>query len=287
MSLPPDIQFLPDLTYARTTGRPLTLDLYLHEQAPAPQPLIIFVHGGAWRMGSKSDCDEALELLPAGFAVASVGYRLSQEAIFPAQIRDVKAAVRWLRAHAQEYNLDPDRFGAWGPSAGGHLVALLGLTANFKEWDHHGDHVEAADFSISSAVQAVCDWYGPTDFLRMNDLPGLEDHNAPDSPESLLVGAPIQEHPGLVAWANPINYIHPGAFAQPGPLPPFLICHGDQDPVVIPLESHLLHDALEQAGCASTLVIVPGAGHGFTGAQNAEMVERARDFFGILKKVDQ
>jgi acetyl esterase/lipase len=279
MSLPPGIQFIPELIYARTADRPLTLDLYLHENAPAPQPLIVYVHGGAWRMGSKSDCGEALELLHDGFAVASVGYRLSQEAIFPAQIHDVKAAVRWLRANAQEHNLNPGRFGAWGPSAGGHLVVLLGLTADFKEWDHHGDHIESADFSVSSAVQAVCDWFGPTDFLRMNDLPGVQDHNAPDSPESQLVGAPIQQHPGLVAWANPINYVHPGTFAQSGPLPPFLICHGDQDQVVIPLESHLLHAALEQAGCASTLVIVPGAGHGFNGDAYREMVEKAREFF--------
>ena len=126
-TLPENIRFLPDLAYARTATRPLVLDLYLHADASQPQPLIVYVHGGAFRAGSKSDCAEALELLSSGFAVASIGYRLSQEALFPAQIRDIKAGVRWLRGHAARYNLDPARFGAMGPSAGGHLVAMLGL----------------------------------------------------------------------------------------------------------------------------------------------------------------
>ncbi|RPJ42692.1 MAG: alpha/beta hydrolase, partial [Chloroflexi bacterium] len=102
-SLPAGIRTIPDRAYARTAARALALDLYLDEKAAQPQPLIVYVHGGAFRMGSKDDCAEALELLSSGFAVASIGYRFSQEALFPAQIRDIKAAVRWLRAHAAEY----------------------------------------------------------------------------------------------------------------------------------------------------------------------------------------
>jgi acetyl esterase/lipase len=270
--LPPNTRFLPDLVYARTAARPLALDLYLPEDAARPYPLIVYVHGGAFRAGSKSDCAEALELLSSGFAVASVGYRLSQEALFPAQIRDIKAAVRWLRANGGEYGLDPARVGAWGPSAGGHLAAMLGLSAHISEWDQVGDHSESTDSSISSAVRAVCDWFGPTDFLRMNDLPGGMDHDAPDSPESQLIGAPIQENPDLAARANPINYVHPAA-------PPFLICHGDRDPLVPYTQSVMLHQALQKVGCGSTLVLVPGAGHGFQSQQYREMVEMAREFF--------
>ena len=270
--MPENTRFISDLAYARTTSRSLTLDLYLHADASQPQPLIVYVHGGAFRAGSKSDCTEALELLPSGFAVASIGYRLSQEALFPAQIRDIKAGVRWLRAHAAQYNLDPARFGAMGPSAGGHLVAMLGLSALVREWDEPGDHVEAVDSGVSSAVQAVVDWFGPTDFSRMNDQPGGMDHDAPDSPELQLIGAPVQQNPRLVAAANPITYVHPAA-------PPFLICHGDKDPLVICGQSILLHQALQKAGCASTLVLVPGAGHGFQGEQYREMVGLARGFF--------
>lgn len=271
-NLPAGVRVLPDVIYARTSTRPLVLDLYLHESTAQPQPLIVFVHGGAFRAGSKKDCAEALKLISSGFAVASIGYRLSQEALFPAQIHDIKAAVRWLRAHAGEYNLDPNRFGAMGPSAGGHLVAMLGLSAQVREWDAAGDHIESADSSISSAVQAVVDWFGPTDFLRMNDQPGGMDHNAPDSPESQLIGAPIQQNPRLVARANPITYVTPAA-------PPFLICHGDHDPLVLYTQSIMLHQALQKAGSKATLVLVPGAGHGFQGKQYRDMVEKAREFF--------
>jgi acetyl esterase/lipase len=271
-TLPAGVRVLPDVIYARTAARPLVLDLYLHENAGQPQPLIVFVHGGAFRAGSKKDCAEALKLISSGFAIASIGYRLSQEALFPAQIRDIKAAVRWLRAHAGEHNLDPNRFGAMGPSAGGHLVAMLGLSARVREWDDAGDHIESADSSISSAVQAVVDWFGPTDFLRMNDQPGGMDHDAPDSPESQLIGAPIQQNPQLVARANPITYATPAA-------PPFLICHGDHDPLVLYTQSVMLHQALQKAGSQATLVLVPGAGHGFQGKQYRDMVEKAREFF--------
>ena len=267
--LPEGVEFDLDLVYARTGERELTLDLYWRVHAAAPTPVIIWVHGGAWRAGDKSQPDAALTLLSAGYAVASVDYQLSQEALFPAQIENCKAAVRWLRANAERYNLDRQHFGAWGPSAGGHLVALLGTAHGVREWDRLGDNQE-----WSSEVQAVCDWFGPTDFLRMNDAPGAMDHDAPDSPESQLVGGPIQENKDLVARANPITYITPDD-------PPFLIVHGDRDDLVPVNQSELLHAALQQAGVLSTLMVIEGAGHGFSaaGQRLAEILHQVQVFF--------
>ncbi len=230
----------------------LLLDLYLPEDVASPLPLIVWIHGGAWREGTKEH-PRALRLVSDGYAVASVEYRLSQEAIFPAQIHDCKAAVRWLRAHAGTYGLDPSRVAAWGGSAGAHLASLLGVTAGVPELEGSLGHPEQ-----SSAVRAVCSWYGPSDLLRMNDIRGAMDHDAPDSPESQLVGAPIQAHPDLVARANPITYVGPDA-------PPFLLMHGTADDVVIPSQSELLHSALVGAGAQSTLILLGGLGHGFPG----------------------
>jgi acetyl esterase/lipase len=239
-----------DLPYAQAGSKSLLLDLYL-PAASEPAPVIVWMHGGAWRQGNKDNPPGAVRLPGRGYALASISYRLSHEALFPAQIHDCKAAVRWLRAHASEYNLDADRIGAWGASAGGHLAALLGTTGH--RHDLEGD---LGNPGISSRVQAVCDFFGPSDFLRMNDSPGSQDHNAADSPESQLVGGPIQERPDAVARANPITYIRADAA-------PFLIVHGDRDPLVIPGQSRLLYDALLRAGVEATLFFVPGAGHGF------------------------
>jgi acetyl esterase/lipase len=202
-----------------------------------------------------------LDYLGAGYAIASINYRLSQHALFPAQIEDCKAAVRWLRAHAAQYGLDAARFGAWGPSAGGHLVAMLGTTGNVAELDV-GEHLEA-----SSRVQAVVDYFGPTDFLQMDAhrMPKGKVHDAADSPESELVGGPIQENADRVAAANPITYVSPDA-------PPFLIVHGELDPLVPHHQSELLVAALKRAGVPVTFYTVVGAGHGgFTDPAVPEM----------------
>jgi acetyl esterase/lipase len=200
-------------------------------------------------------------MVERGYAVASINYRLSQEAIFPAQIHDCKAAVRWLRVHAATYRLDPDRIGAWGSSAGGHLVALMGTAGCVPELEGDLGHADQ-----SSHVQAVCDFYGPTDFCRMNDVSGAMDHDAADSPESQLIGAPIQERPDLVARANPIAYIGPGT-------PPTLIVHGDHDWTVTLNQSQFLYRALRVARAETTFHIVEGAGHGFQGATAAQRAE--------------
>src|SRR5262249_6997950 len=157
-------------------------DLYLPEKADSPSPVIVWVHGGAWRGGSKENCP-AVPFAARGYAVASINYRLSQHATFPAQIEDCKAAVRWLRANANKFRRAPDRFGAGGASAGGPLVALLGTAGDAKELEGKGGHLDRP-----SRVQAVVDWFGPTDLTKMGGS-----HNRPNSPEALLIGGPVQE----------------------------------------------------------------------------------------------
>jgi len=269
---PPDrvqagVKALRGLEYANAGGKAILLDLYLPEKAEGPLPLIVWVHGGAWQTGSKEGCP-ALRMAPRGYAAASIDYRLSQEAIFPAQIEDCKAAIRWLRAHAKDYNLDPQRFGAWGASAGGHLVALLGTAGDVKELEGTGGNPDQ-----SSRVQAVCDFFGPTDFCQMaaHSLPGSPiQHDDARSPESRLIGGALQENKDKAARANPITYVTRNA-------PPFLILHGDKDPLVPHHQSEILAEALKKAGVEVTLHTVAGAGHGFGGPQIDRMVEEFFD----------
>ena len=244
-----DLAVHRDVAYHTDPHPRQRLDLYL-PRGEGPWPLIIWVHGGAFRMGSKED-GAPTEYLERGYAVASLNYRLSQHATWPAQIVDCKAAVRWLRAHADDYGLDPHRFAAWGPSAGGHLVAMLGVTGHLPTFDR-GQHLDH-----SSHVSAVVDYYGPTDFLQMDAHrpPDGMVHDAPDSPESELVGGPIQEQPERVASANPVTYMSANA-------PPFLIVHGELDPLVPHHQSVLLAVALRAAGVRVELYTVAGAGHG-------------------------
>jgi acetyl esterase/lipase len=248
-ALPKDAIVHRDLAYVPGGHDRQKLDLYL----PASKgtfPLLINIHGGAFRMGSK-EMGVPVEYLAQGYAVASINYRLSQHALFPAQIEDCKAAVRWLRANATRFGLDADRFGAWGSSAGGHLASMLGTTSDTQEFDV-GPHLDQ-----SSRVQAVVNYFGPTDFLQMDAhrLPNGQRHDPADSPESQLIGGPIQENPDKAARANPIRYVSAGD-------PPFLICHGDADPLVPHHQSQLLAAALENAGVPVTFYTVVGGGHG-------------------------
>ncbi|HNQ89922.1 MAG TPA: alpha-L-fucosidase [Verrucomicrobiota bacterium] len=248
-SLPEGATAHRDLAYVPSGHERQKLDLYLPKDG-TNLPLIINIHGGAFKMGSKEQ-GVPLDYLAQGYAIASINYRLSQHAVFPAQIEDCKAAVRWLRAHAGEYRLDPHRFAAWGASAGGHLAAMLGTTGDTTEFEV-GAHLDQ-----SSRVQAVVDYFGPTDFLQMDlhRLPNGQRHDPADSPESLLIGGAIQEHKDQAAKANPITYVTAGD-------PPFLICHGDADPLVPHHQSELLAAALKQAGVPVTFYTVRGAGHG-------------------------
>jgi acetyl esterase/lipase len=262
--LPDGAQVINDIQYVPGGHERQKLDLYLPRDGQN-WPLVVWIHGGAWQGGNK-ERPPALPLLRRGYAVASINYRLSQHATFPAQLEDCKAAIRWLRAYADEYGYDAERIGVWGASAGGHLVALLGTTSDVKTFDV-GEHLDQ-----SSGVQAVVDFFGPTDFLQINAQAGTEsrlDHDAPNSPESRLIGGPVLDNPEKANRANPITYISDGD-------PPFLIMHGEEDHTVPIGQSELLDAALQKAGVHSTFRRVPDAGHGFGGPEIARTV---RSFF--------
>lgn len=240
-----------DLAYVESGHERQKLDLYLPAAPPSGLlPVILWVHGGGWQNGSKAAAlPLRLGFVAKGYAIASVGYRLSDTAKFPAQIQDVKASIRWLRAHAAEYGLNPERFVAWGSSAGGHLVALLGTSGGVTAFDV-GAHLER-----SSRVQAVIDFYGPSDLVRFVETPGYGAHRMPESPESKLLGGPVLENKDRAAAASPVTYASRDDA-------PFLILHGAADPTVPPNQSEALHAVLQKVGVASTLHILPGAKHG-------------------------
>jgi acetyl esterase/lipase len=182
------------------------------------------------------------------------------------QIHDCKGAVRFLRANAAKSGLDANAFGAWGSSAGGHLVALMGAAGDANELE--GD--VGGNVGVSSRVQAVCDFFGPTDFLAMKGLPSTIRHMSADSPESQLLGSPVTEVLDRARQASPVTYVSKDA-------PPFLIVHGDKDMLVPYQQSELLHAALTRAGVASELYIVKGGGHG--GFSDPAVPEKVRSFF--------
>ena len=258
------------ITYAATAGyRPLQLDLWVPESA-APPPLVVWIHGGGWMMGDRRYLPETLRpnqvfdaLLDAGLAVATIDYRHALEAPFPAQLLDAKAAIRYLRAHADELAISTARIGVMGESAGGHLAALVGLTA------HRAD-LEGAHGVIgpSSAVDVVVDWYGPADFTtmpRMTPPPHIAAkleaamHTPPE--DTLVAGLDDAAR----ADASPIVHVTPEA-------PPFLLVHGTTDWLVPYAQSEQLHAALTAAGVESRLVPVEGAEHIFTGCDDVDAV---------------
>jgi acetyl esterase/lipase len=245
--IPEGVKVERNLEYARVGDSALLLDLYRPESSGEPLPLIVWVHGGGWRNGSREG-SQAIPLSGRGYAVASINYRLTGVAPFPAQIEDCRAAIRWLRAIASKYNIDPKRVGVWGGSAGGHLVALLGTSGNVNKWDTVGGNTDQ-----SAGVQAVCDFYGPSNFL-VEDMPARA--RAAESPLGRLLGGPVDERRDEARQASPVTYISADD-------PPFLIVHGDQDKTVSIAQSELLEDALKEAGVEVTFVRVKNGGHGF------------------------
>ena len=278
-----------DLTYATVGGTPLKLDLYLPAtgagQAPQPYPVVVWIHGGGWAGGDKFPANSAGLLMQHGFAVASINYRLTSQAgqygsepvIFPAQINDVKGAIRWLRApgNASMYHLNIARFGAWGSSAGGHLAALAGTSGGVAALEGN----VGGNLASSSVIQSVGDHFGPTDLLNMNldvtNPPGSTlDHDAPGSPESHLIGFDLpgqgigvlranQNNPNppypalitLITQANPITWVDHND-------PPFYIAHGTLDTTVPQMQSTKMANALAVAGVPHIYFPVVGGGHG-------------------------
>jgi acetyl esterase/lipase len=264
-----------DLPYAHFSPAQ-KLDIYLPAGGDGPFPVVLHIHGGGFEIGDKRDIHVMafLKGLERGYAVVSVNYRLSGEAIFPAGLQDIKAAIRWLRANSETYHLDGDRIAACGGSAGGNYAAMVCLTADVAELD---------DLSLGNPeypchVQAAVDWFGPTDFLKMDEQLaesglGPGDHSEADSPESRYLGARITEIPEKVRLANPMTYIHAN-------MPPILIQHGRLDPLVPvqqsicfaqELERRVGHDRFE-------FDILEDAGHGDPLFETEENIGRVFQF---------
>lgn len=263
-------QVISDLAYAPAQpagSQGHLLDLYLPGQSRGRVPLVIWSHGSGWLAENGREGADALAAIlnPRGFAVAGVAIRSSANGQFPGQLYDVKAAIRWLRANADRYGLDPRRFAIIGESSGGWTAAMAGVTG-----DVPGLEGDVGVRGPSSRVQAVVPFYPPTDFLQMdahmlqdcvpfNSTFGLTDcHADPRSPESLLLGCAIESCPDRVARANPVNYVDRHD-------PPFLIMHGQQDLFVPYHQSLLLYAALQRACGDATFFTLPAAGHGFVG----------------------
>jgi len=262
-------EILREVVYATVEGyRPLALDLYLPPALP-PRAVCLYLHGGGWRIGSRragpgpisADSGLRFERMAArGLAVASVAYRLSGEATFPAQRDDVLAASAFLDAHREQLRLGAAPFVVWGVSAGGQLAALRALDPQAQP----------------PIARAVC-WYPVTDLAALPDdadaAGGTGDHSS-GSREAQLLGAPAPQVPELAAQASPVSQVRPGA-------PPFLLVHGDADVDVPIRQSQRLADALRAAGGEATVETVPGQGHLFRtidpGALDA-LIDRCVDF---------
>ncbi len=237
-----------DIVYAQAGKHGLKLDLYLPD-TPAPDkkgwPVVVYFHGGGWRVGSKAEGAQYAELFNRnGIALASVDYRLSGEAIWPAQIHDAKAAIRWTRANARRYGLDPARIGAMGASAGGHSASLLGTTEGVKALED----LREGNPNASSRVRAVCDISGPVDMMISTDriIGKLAVYGE--------FGGSAPEKPDAVRQADPSRYVKGGE-------PPFLLIFGEKDGLVVPAHAYKLQKALKAHGDDVTLDLVPGGGH--------------------------
>lgn len=263
ITTPPNgVGVLRDLVYKEPFIRPLELDLYRPQKFKGRLPVVVWVHGGGWKNGSKNRCPAAF-LAQHGFAVASINYRLSHHAQWPAQINDCRSAVRWLRQNANQYRLDGKSIGVWGSSAGGHLVAILGT-------------IDApAGEETSSRVQAVCDWFGPTDLLTMpynNVSKQRTIEQVRNSNGAKLLGATVRDVPEKAKDASAFFHVTPDD-------PPFLVMHGDKDPGVPIVQSDRFVAALKKAKVDVTYHVVQGAGHGGKLFQTEDVAQRVIDFF--------
>jgi acetyl esterase/lipase len=255
------------------------LDIYWPDEGSGPFPVILSIHGGAFRFGDKRDrqLTPMLAGLRRGYAVVGLNYRMSAEALFPALVQDVKAAVRWVRAHALEHHFNPQKIAAWGGSAGGYLASMAGVSSGIAALQD----LDLGSPDQPDHVQAVVDWFGPTDFLKMDAqlaeygfAPAPDQaRNGADSPESLLLGAQITTIPALVQAANPETYIRPNA-------PPFLVQHGTHDDIVPCLQSVRFAEKLALALGPEkvSLDLLEGARHADPRFEDPENVSRVLNF---------
>ncbi|MCM8535272.1 MAG: alpha/beta hydrolase [Lentisphaeraceae bacterium] len=240
---------ISDIQFAKVGNKKLLLDLYLPERSDAKTPLLMWIHGGGWVGGSKKNASLSW-LSKHGIAVASISYRFSQEAIFPAQIHDCKGALRWLRANAAKYNIDESKVAVAGSSAGGMLAALIGTSAG----DKFVEGTVGGNTDQSTKVSAVIDFYGATDFiLRSKTQPHRA--NKEGSVVYKLLGGGADKKVELAKKASAVNYLTKED-------PPFLIIHGDKDKTVLIDQSERIHAAYQKAGLDSTFIVIKNGGHG-------------------------
>ncbi len=248
------IVFELDIPYADPGSPRQRLDLYLPQNPKSDKlPVIVFFHGGGWAQGDKASGAGKLMpfLLTGQYAGVCAGYRLSGEAQWPAQIHDCKAAIRWVRAHAKKYGLDPDRIGVWGLSAGAHLALMVGVSGDAPELE--GGIGRYRD--VSSKVACVVNFFGESDLLAAIGQPSDIDRTRPDAPEALLIGGPLKANAKKARLASPVTYVSAGD-------PPVLTVHGTDD-LNVPYDQALRLDAaLRKAGVPSYLVTIEGGGHG-------------------------
>lgn len=237
-----------DVAFAEVQGSTLRMDIFYPEKTDGPAPVVLQIHGGAWSSHNKQAVDYYSDIKPlieAGFLVASIDYRLAPQFKYPAQLEDTKAAVRFLRAHSEDYDIDPDRIAAMGRSAGGHLASLLGLTSGSAELEGHGGNQDT-----SSRVAAVIDLYGPADL-------GFADTGKAIAMELITPTFGTSDRGAeILRRASPVYQVSPDD-------PPFLIIQGEKDTVVPPYQSRELFQRLQAAGVYTQLVMVKNAGHEF------------------------
>ena len=276
-----------NINYAGDSLTGHLLDIYLPEKGHVPYPVIITVAGSAFFSDSSKHWAFGLGkiVLQHGFVLVAANHRSSIKAKFPAHVNDIKGVIRFIRANASKYKLDTDFIGIAGNSSGGNLAAMMGTSSGIQNYrigeitvDIEGD--VGGNTGESSLVDAVVDWYGPTTFLKMDSCGSEQVHDAPDSPESVYIGGPIQDNPELCALANPITYVDESD-------PPFLLLHGEADPLVPLCQSILLYESLKAHGVQSEIITVPDGGHG--GAWEEQFREKMVTFFVNVKdkKVDK
>jgi acetyl esterase/lipase len=260
----PQASIVKDIPYATVGARTLTLDLHRPASVAHP-PLLVWVHGGAWRKGNKSSAPAGF--VDRGFAVASLDFRLSTEARFPAMVHDIKGAIRFLRAGAATYGYRTERIAIGGDSSGGHLAALVGVTAGSAELEGTiGGHAEQ-----SSTVQAILDYYGATDLTTILDQSTPFGLDVRRPALELLFGGPPDIKKSLAELASPVRHVDASD-------PPLLIFHGDRDPQMPINQSHELQGAYEQLGLDVTFVVVHGSAHGGDAFYTGKNLDRAVDF---------
>lgn len=267
--IPENVRTFSDIPYVLDGHTRHGLDLYLPDSTKfkKPYPLVIWIHGGGWQKGTKDFFGKQAFLLEQGFAMASINYRLTREAQFPEQVYDSKAAIRYLRKYADQYGLDANKFGLWGSSAGGHLVSLIGTSNGIQELEGN-----LGIMDTSSEVQAVCDWFGPSDLNQMNVSSTDKSKGAKQNTKPIVkfLGGPFVEKQEAATNASAINYVSKDA-------PPFLIMHGEKDPLVPIEQSELFHTALQKAGVATEYIVVKDGIHSFF--MGAKEHEKVAEFF--------